>query len=171
MRRVGICIRTDVAAAATVVGVVRRRTHTRPDAAMLDFGCGTGSHSHFQFVTVSQTAAGRRLARTPLAGRPAGSRRVFNKLLVIYISAAVICVPSATARAGRCSPIPTSPLPTCGRDMRRRRSRGAGRIVHIYIYVGKDRSQASAGLWRPSRKRRGPSIIIFWVYIGTYRYV
>lgn len=109
--------------------------HTRPDAAMLDFGCGTDSHSHFQFVTVSQTAAGRRLARTPLAGRPAGSRRVFNKLLVIYISAAVICVPSATARAGRRSPIPTSPLPTCGRDMRRRRSRGAGRIVIIYIYT------------------------------------
>jgi len=100
---------------------------------MLDFGCGTGSHSHFQFVTVSQTAAGRRLARTPLAGCPARSRRVFNKLLVIYISAAVIYVPSAASRPGRRSPIPTSPLPTFGRDVRRRRSRGAGRIIHMYI--------------------------------------
>lgn len=76
----------------------RRRTHTytrarRVVAAMLDFGCGAGSHSHFQFVTVSQTASGRRLARTPLAGRPARSRRVFNKLLVIYISTAVIRTP------------------------------------------------------------------------------
>lgn len=108
-------IQRRCAAAATIVVAAVVAAHTRTHssrvvAAMLDFGCGTGSHSHFQFVTVSQTAAGRRLARTPLAGRPARSRRVFNKLLVIYIIAAVIR--PLRRRARRTSfTYPHSPLP------------------------------------------------------------
>lgn len=57
---------------------------------MLDFGCGAGSHSHFQFVTVSQTAAGQRLARTPLAGRRARDRVAF----LINYSSFILAPPS-----------------------------------------------------------------------------
>lgn len=100
----------------------------RTTTAMLDFGCGTGSHSHFQFVTVSQTAAGQRLARTPLAGPEIASR--FNKLLVIYISAAaaaVICLPSTRTAPehgftlAHLPPSPRDPLRADRRDDRRYR--------------------------------------------------
>lgn len=88
--------------------------------AMLDFGCGTGSHSHFQFVTVSQTAAGQRLARTPLATGPI--RDSFNKLHIIYIyctaAAAAVVVPSPVP------PTPSAPTPTVPDVVRRRRRGG-----------------------------------------------